>query len=173
MMTIQIESPESTARAAGLLTLQALDRLPTGAMRHQQVADSVLALADRAIERLRMRQPICRDPDDDQVPAWTPAARFGRFVCGDNGLLSLGSFENTPILAPAQVFGLAEAARSLNPRAQARAVSRRPSTLSRPARPTRWREAFRPSRSARSSSSRGPLLAHASAGTSSNRGMRP
>ncbi len=50
MTTIQIELPEATAQAAqaaGLLTPQALDRLLTDALKRQQAADSLLAIADR------------------------------------------------------------------------------------------------------------------------------
>ncbi|MBK6865442.1 MAG: hypothetical protein IPG91_18980 [Ideonella sp.] len=50
MTTIQIELPEATAKAArdaGLLTPQALERLLTDALKRQQAADSLLAIADR------------------------------------------------------------------------------------------------------------------------------
>jgi hypothetical protein len=50
MTTIQIELPEATAqaaRAAGLLTPQALDRLLTDALKRQEAADSLLTIADR------------------------------------------------------------------------------------------------------------------------------
>ena len=50
MSTIQIELPEATAqaaRAAGLLTPEALERLLTDAIKRQQAADSLLAIADR------------------------------------------------------------------------------------------------------------------------------
>lgn len=50
MTTIQIELPEATAqaaRAAGLLTPQALDRLLTDALRRQEAADSLLSIAER------------------------------------------------------------------------------------------------------------------------------
>jgi hypothetical protein len=50
MTTIEIELPEATAqaaRAAGLLTPQALDRLLKAALQRQQAADSLLAIADR------------------------------------------------------------------------------------------------------------------------------
>lgn len=50
MTTIQIELPEATAqaaRAAGLLTPQALDRLLTEALRRQEAADALLSIADR------------------------------------------------------------------------------------------------------------------------------
>jgi hypothetical protein len=53
MTMIEIESPEATekaAREAGLLTPQALDRLLTDAIRRQQAADALLAIADRLVD---------------------------------------------------------------------------------------------------------------------------
>lgn len=50
MTTLQIELPDTTAlaaRAAGLLTPQALDRLLTQALRRREAADSLLAVAGR------------------------------------------------------------------------------------------------------------------------------
>ena len=50
MTTIEIELPDATAqaaRAAGLLTPQALDRLLIGALKRKQAADSLLSIADR------------------------------------------------------------------------------------------------------------------------------
>lgn len=50
MTTIQIELPDATAqaaRAAGLLTPQALQRLLNDALRRQRAADSLLSIADR------------------------------------------------------------------------------------------------------------------------------
>ena len=50
MTTIQIELPDATAQAArdaGLLTPQALARLLNDAIKRQQAADSLLAIADR------------------------------------------------------------------------------------------------------------------------------
>ena len=50
MTTIQIELPDATAQAArdaGLLTPQALARLLHDAIKRQQAADSLLAIADR------------------------------------------------------------------------------------------------------------------------------
>lgn len=50
MTTIQIELPEATAqaaRAAGLLTPQALDRLLTDALKRQEAADSLPSIAER------------------------------------------------------------------------------------------------------------------------------
>ena len=53
MTTIQIELPDATAqaaRAAGLLTPQALDRLLTEALKRQEAADSLLSIADRVAQ---------------------------------------------------------------------------------------------------------------------------
>ena len=50
MTTIQIELPDATAqaaRAAGLLTAPALERLLVEAIRRQQAADALLSIADR------------------------------------------------------------------------------------------------------------------------------
>lgn len=50
MTTLQIELPDSTAmaaRAAGLLTPQALDRLLTQALRRREAADALLSIAGR------------------------------------------------------------------------------------------------------------------------------
>jgi len=50
MTTLQIELPDDTAqaaRAAGLLTPQALDRLLNEALRKRETANSLLSIADR------------------------------------------------------------------------------------------------------------------------------
>lgn len=50
MTTIQIELPDATAQAAreaGLLTSQALERLLVDAIKRQQAADALLAIAER------------------------------------------------------------------------------------------------------------------------------
>ena len=50
MTTVQIELPDTTAqaaRAAGLLTPQALDRLLDEALRRREAANSLLSIAER------------------------------------------------------------------------------------------------------------------------------
>ena len=50
MTKVQIELPDATAeaaRAAGLLTSDALDRLLSNALRKQQAADRLLGIADK------------------------------------------------------------------------------------------------------------------------------
>ena len=56
-------------------------------------------------------QPVCRDPDDDEVLALAIAARVDLIVSGDGDLLSLGSFAGIPIIPPAKAVGVVEAAR--------------------------------------------------------------
>lgn len=63
MTMLQIELPDSTARAAraaGLLTPQALDRLLIQALRRREAANSLLAIADRVaaagIEPMSMQE---------------------------------------------------------------------------------------------------------------------
>lgn len=75
MTKIEIELPDATAKAAkaaGLLTPQALDRLLTDAIRRRQAADSLLTIVDRAaaagIEPMSM----------EEVDAEVKAARASR-----------------------------------------------------------------------------------------------
>jgi uncharacterized protein len=63
------------------------------------------------IEPPPLPQPVCRDPDDDQVLALALAAKVELIVSGDNDLLSLGTFEGIPIVAPAQAVALIGTAR--------------------------------------------------------------
>ena len=77
--------------------------------------DSILIRAntsrDQALAELRqlaelvepppLPQPVCRDPDDDQLLALALAAQVDWIVSGDDDLLALGRFDGIPILAPA------------------------------------------------------------------------
>ena len=49
-------------------------------------------------------EPVCRDPDDDEVLALALAARVELIVSGDADLLMMRSFERMPILDPAQAL---------------------------------------------------------------------
>ncbi len=49
-------------------------------------------------------QPVCRDPDDDQVLALATAAEVDLIVSGDKDLLSLTNFQGIPIIAPADAI---------------------------------------------------------------------
>ena len=75
MTTIQIELPEATARAArdaGLLTPQTLERLLTDALKRQQAADSLLAIADRVAAAGIAQMPM------EEINAEVKAARAQR-----------------------------------------------------------------------------------------------
>ena len=70
MTKIQIELPDATAKAAreaGLLTPQALERLLTDAIRRQQAADAVLAIADRVAKA--GIEPMSMEEIDAEVKA--------------------------------------------------------------------------------------------------------
>ena len=54
------------------------------------------------VEPPPLPQPVCRDPDDDQVLALALAARADLIVSGDDDLLALGSFQGIPIVTPAE-----------------------------------------------------------------------
>lgn len=56
-----------------------------------------------------LRQPVCRDPDDDQLLALAVAARADLIVSGDNDLLALGAFDRVAIIAPAAAVAHIEA----------------------------------------------------------------
>jgi predicted nucleic acid-binding protein len=54
------------------------------------------------IEPPALPQPVCRDPDDDEVLALAIAAKVELIVTGDKDLLSMKGFAGIPILAPAE-----------------------------------------------------------------------
>jgi predicted nucleic acid-binding protein len=58
------------------------------------------------VEPAPLPQPVCRDPDDDEVLALALAARAELIVSGDNDLLVLQQFEGIPIVTPAQALAL-------------------------------------------------------------------
>ena len=76
----------------------------TNTSREHSLAE-VRQLAE-VIEPPPLPQPVCRDPDDDEVLALAIAAKVELIISGDNDLLSMKSFEGIPIIAPAEVVGL-------------------------------------------------------------------
>jgi putative PIN family toxin of toxin-antitoxin system len=105
-----VSSPALLAELADVIGRAKFDAIlaKTNTSRERSLAQ-VRQLAE-VIEPPPLPAPVCRDPDDDQVLALALAAKVDLIVSGDNDLLSLGSFENIPILAPAQALGLVEAA---------------------------------------------------------------
>jgi hypothetical protein len=81
MTKVQIELSDATARAArkaGLLTSEALERLLTDVIRRRQVADALLAIADRVAEA--GIEPMPMEEIDREVKAVRAERR--RRVCG-------------------------------------------------------------------------------------------
>lgn len=60
------------------------------------------------VEPPPLPQPVCRDPDDDEILAAAIAAQVDLIVSGDNDLLSLKHYQNIPILSPADALGFIE-----------------------------------------------------------------
>jgi uncharacterized protein len=54
--------------------------------------------AVQVIDVAPLPQPVCRDPDDDEVLALAAAASADLIVSGDNDLLVLDQFEGVPIV---------------------------------------------------------------------------
>ena len=104
-----VSSPALLAELADVIGRAKFDAIlaKTNTSRERSLAQ-VRQLAE-VIEPQPLSQPVCRDPDDDQVLALALAAKVDLIVSGDNDLLSIGSFENIPILAPAQALGLVDA----------------------------------------------------------------
>lgn len=54
-------------------------------------------------EAVSLPQPVCRDPDDDQVLACALAAQAEFIVSGDGDLLTLKSFQGMPIVTAVEM----------------------------------------------------------------------
>jgi putative PIN family toxin of toxin-antitoxin system len=52
------------------------------------------------IEPDRLETPVCRDEDDDPILALARSSAAACLVTGDDDLLILTAFENTPIITP-------------------------------------------------------------------------
>lgn len=104
-----VSSPALLAELADVIRRAKFDAIltRTNTSRERSLAE-VRRLAE-VIDPPPLPQPVCRDPDDDEVLALAIAARVDLIVSGDGDLLSLGSFAGIPIIAPAQAVGLIEA----------------------------------------------------------------
>ena len=106
-----VSSPALLAELADVIGRSKFDAIltKTNTSRERSLAE-VRRLAE-VIEPPPLPQPVCRDPEDDQVLALAIAAKVELIVSGDNDLLVLGSFEGVPIVAPADAVRLIEARR--------------------------------------------------------------
>jgi putative PIN family toxin of toxin-antitoxin system len=74
----------------------------------ESTLDALRRLAE-VVEAPPLPQPVCRDPDDDEVLAAAIAGQVDLIVSGDNDLLCLKQFQNIPILSPAETLQFIEA----------------------------------------------------------------
>jgi putative PIN family toxin of toxin-antitoxin system len=105
-----VSSPALLAELADVIGRAKFDAIfsRTNTSRERSLA-AMRRLAE-VIEPPPLPQPVCRDPDDDEVLALAVAAKVELIVSGDNDLLSLRSFQGIPIIAPAEAVSLIGAA---------------------------------------------------------------
>jgi uncharacterized protein len=97
-----ISSPALLAELADVLARPKFDAiLVRSKTSHEKALAEVRQLAE-LIEPPPLPQPVCRDPDDDEVLALAIAAQADLIVTGDNDLLVLQQFNGIPIISPAQ-----------------------------------------------------------------------
>lgn len=99
-----VSSPALLAELADVLSRPKFDViLKSSNSLSDRLLVEIRQLAD-VIEPPPLVQPICRDPDDDEVLALAKAARVELIVSGDADLLVLRQFEGVPIVNPVQAL---------------------------------------------------------------------
>ncbi len=73
---------------------------------------SQFGLLSDIVQTPALLQPVCRDPDDDWVLACAVAANADLIVSGDADLLTLGNFQDIPILTASQALAFLKADRA-------------------------------------------------------------
>ena len=109
-MVAMVSSPALLAELADVLGRAKFDSILDQTHTSRERSLSQLRQLAEVVEPPPLSQPVCRDPDDDQVLALAIAAKAELIVSGDKDLLSLGHFESVPILAPAQALDLIKVA---------------------------------------------------------------
>ncbi len=99
-----ISSPELLAELADVLARPKFDEIikRSNSSREQMLA-RVRTLAE-VTEPQPLAKPVCRDPDDDAVLALALATQADVIISGDEDLISLGNFQDIPILSPMQAL---------------------------------------------------------------------
>jgi len=67
-------------------------------------ASKLFASRMEAVRPVPLGKPVCRDPDDDVVPATALSGKCRCLVTGDRDLLSLGAFKGIPIISPSEFW---------------------------------------------------------------------
>lgn len=97
-----VSSPALLAELEEVIGRAKFDAILTRSATSREDTLNELRQLAELIEPPPLPQPVCRDPDDDQVLALALAARVELIVSGDDDLLALGNFEAMPIVSPAQ-----------------------------------------------------------------------
>jgi uncharacterized protein len=99
-----VSSPALLAELAEVIARPKFDAIliASNTSRERSLAE-IHALAE-IITPAPLPEPVCRDPDDDEVLALALAAGVDCIVSGDLDLLDLHPFQNIPILTAAQAL---------------------------------------------------------------------
>lgn len=97
-----VSSPALLAELTDVLGRAKFDAILTRSNTSREKAMAELRQLAEVIEPPPLPQPVCRDPDDDEVLALAIAAQADLIVSGDNDLLVLLQFNGIPIVSPAQ-----------------------------------------------------------------------
>jgi putative PIN family toxin of toxin-antitoxin system len=95
-----ISSPALLAELAEVLARPQFETILTRSNTSRERSLAEVRELTEVIEPPPLAEPVCRDPDDDQVLACALAAAANLIVSGDRDLLALGSFRDIRILTP-------------------------------------------------------------------------
>ena len=103
---VLVSSPGLLAELADVMARPKLDDVleRSGISREHALAE-IHRLA-HLVEPPPLPQPVCRDPDDDEVLALAIVANAELIVSGDPDLLDLRSFQGIPVVSPAAALAI-------------------------------------------------------------------
>jgi putative PIN family toxin of toxin-antitoxin system len=99
-----VSSPALLAELADVIGRAKFDAILVRSKTSREQALAEVRQLAEVVEPPPLPQPVCRDPDDDEVLALALAAQVDLIVSGDDDLLVLQAFEGIPILTPAQAL---------------------------------------------------------------------
>ena len=99
-----VSSPALLAESSDVIGRAKFDAILVRSKTTRERALSKVRQLAEVIEPPPLAQPVCRDPDDDEVLALALAAKVDLIVSGDDDLLVLQVFGGIPILTPAQAL---------------------------------------------------------------------
>ena len=99
-----VSSPVLLAELADVIGRPKFDAILVRSKTSRESALAEVRQLAEVIEPPPLAQPVCRDPDDDEVLALAIAAQVDLIISGDDDLLVLQAFEGIPIVNPAQAL---------------------------------------------------------------------